>query len=76
MIMAFSLNLSYSFDTAVTEEIDTTKVETVISDTTSEVEISEEEAAAIANAERNAQYFMYGFLAMGAFLVFWKFKKQ
>ena len=55
---------------------DSVQIETIISDTASKVEITLKEEKAIENAQKNAQWFMYGFLALGAFLVFWKFKNN
>jgi hypothetical protein len=58
--------------------IDTIQVENTVSDSVLEegknplTKIEEAEE----NAENNAQWFMYGFLVLGAFLVFWKLKNN
>jgi len=73
-LLTFSVHFTYSFDTLVTEVIDTTKENTVALDKTqNKLEDSE---ALEENAQKNAQWFMYGFLALGAVLVFWKFKNN
>ena len=70
ILMAFSLSFVYSLDTTVPNEIDSAQTENVVTENTNDSEVLD------ANAEKNAEYFMYGFLVLGAFLVFWKFKNN
>ena len=76
ILLVFSLNVSYSLDTTGVENVDSSKIETVVSDTNSQNDYEDEKSEADLNAEKNAQWFMYGFFVLGAFLVFWKFKNN
>ncbi|MEN8928822.1 MAG: hypothetical protein ABF242_02305 [Flavobacteriales bacterium] len=76
IFLCSQISLGISIDTIA--HFDSIHVENTIADTITRgdeksiVEKTEEEI----NAEKNAQWFIYGFLGLGAFLVFWKFKNN
>lgn len=75
LVLAFSLQVCYASDTAEIQTLDSSqRIETVVLDAISEQANDSDKNEIDENAQKNAQWFMYGFLALGAFLVFWKFK--
>lgn len=78
LLITFCLSSSFSMDTDSVQEIATTQIENNKSDTLTKENSDPLLDAELAdkNAEKNAEYFMYGFLVLGAFLVFWKFKNN
>jgi hypothetical protein len=80
LIIVFSLGSFFSVATSVdtVASFDSIKVENTTYDSILEGDnkptIDPEKADA--NAEKNAQWFMYGFLVLGAVLVFWKLKNN
>lgn len=76
IFLSFSLLVSYSMAEDTVETNDTIQTEVLTSDSLSGDETEKEKTLSEQNAEKNAQWFMYGFLALGAFLVIWKIKNN
>ncbi|MDB4088250.1 hypothetical protein N9544_01375 [Flavobacteriales bacterium] len=74
LILSIITSITYSNDSI---ELDTVQTEKVVDSTSVDVQENQESSdLKKQNASENAEWFMYGFLVLGAFLVFWKFKNN
>ena len=77
LLFVSSAFISFSLTDSIAVS-DTIQVENMVSDSILERDKKplDKTEEAEENAEKNAQWFMYGFLALGAVLVFWKLKNN